>query len=136
MKNTILQSMRIFSALIAAFCCLFVSGCNTVDSVQPGKGQKFTVAARSYDQLWKAAVTVVSRQLTIVEESKTAGSLKAESKAGVTTHGEVVGVFIHPAGVNAGSYEIEVVSLKRDAIQITGQDWTNTIIAGIKAELQ
>lgn len=129
--------MRIITALVAAFCCLFVSGCNTVDSVQPGKGQKFTVTSKSYDQVWKAAVTVVSRQLTIVEESKTAGSLKAESKAGFATYGEVVGVFIHPAGVNAASYEIEVVSLKRaQAIQITGQDWTNTIIVGIKAELQ
>ena len=127
---------KIYTAL-AAFCCLlFLSGCNTVDSVQPGKGQKFTVAGRSYDQVWKASVAVVSRQLTIVEESKAAGTIKSESKAGFTTYGEVVGVFIHPAGVPAASYEIEVVSLKRDAIQITGQDWTNTVIAGIKAELQ
>ena len=124
-------------ALLAVFAgSIFFSGCNTIDSVQPGKGQKFSVVARSYDQVWKAAVTVVSRQLTIVEESKAAGSIKAESKAGFTTYGEVVGVFIRPAGVNATSYEIEVVSLKRDAIQITGQNWTNTMVAGIKAELQ
>ncbi len=124
-------------ALLSVFAgSILFSGCNTIDSVQPGKGQKFSVAARSYDQVWKAAVTVVSRQLTIVEESKASGSIKAESKAGLTTYGEVVGVFIRPAGVNATSYEIEVVSLKRDAIQITGQNWTNTMVAGIKAELQ
>ena len=127
---------KAFALFVAVLGLFALVGCNTVDSVQPGKGQKFNVAARSYDQVWRAAIAVVSRQLTIVEESKASGTIKSESKAGFTTYGEVVGVFIRPAGVNATSYEIEVVSLKRDAIQITGQDWTKTVIAGIKAELQ
>ncbi len=130
--------MSKFLSLCVAVCGLLsLSGCNTVDSVKPGKGQKFTVAAKNYDLVWKATISVVSRQLTIVEESKATGTIKSEAKAGFATMGEVVGVFIHPVGVNASSYEIEVVSLKRDATQIfTGQDWTKTIIAGVKAELQ
>jgi hypothetical protein len=129
--------MKNIASFLGALCCFILfTGCNTIDSVKPGKGEKFTISGRSYDQVWKASVAVVSRQLTIVEESKAAGTIKSESKAGFTTYGEVVGVFIHPAGNGASSYEIEVVSLKRDAIQITGQNWTKTIIAGIKAELQ
>ncbi len=127
---------KILSGFIALFCMFSLSACNTLDSVQPGKGRTFTISGRSYDQIWKGSVAVISRQLTIVEESKSAGVIKSEAKAGLTTYGEVVGVFIRPATAGSASYEIEVVSLKRGAIQITGQDWTNTIIAGIKAELQ
>ncbi len=94
------------------------------------------MTGHTYDQVWKASIAVVSRQLTIIEESKDAGTIKSESKAGFTTYGEVVGVFIRPHDATATSFQVEVVSLKRDAIQITGQDWTNTIIAGIRAELQ
>ena len=53
----------------------------------------------------------------------------------MATWGEVVGVFITPTTPNAHSYNVEVVSLKRSAMQITGQDWTRTVITGIKAEL-
>ena len=112
-----------------------LSGCNTVDSVQPGKGVTFTVTAKSYDQVWKASVAVMSRQLTIVEDDRSRGFIRAESKAGMMTYGEVVGVFINPTTPSAGAYSIEVVSLKRSAVQITGQDWTRTVITGIKAEL-
>jgi hypothetical protein len=123
--------------LLTAICwAVLLSACNTIDSVQPGKGRKFHVSGHSYDEVWKATVAVVSRQLAIVEESKASGTIKSESRAGFATYGEVVGVFICPAGIDVPNYEIEVVSLKRDAVQITGQDWTATLIAGIKAELQ
>jgi hypothetical protein len=128
--------IKYYSLLIASCVLLAFTACNTMDSVSPGKGKKFTVTDRSYDQVWKASVTVVSRQLAIVEESKSTGTIKSESKAGFATYGEVVGVFITPAGVSSPSYEIEVVSFKRNKIQITGQDWTATLIAAIKAELQ
>jgi len=32
-------------------------------------------------------------------------------------------------------YTVEVLSLKRSQLQVTGQDWTTTIISGMKAEL-
>jgi hypothetical protein len=53
----------------------------------------------------------------------------------MTTWGEVVGVFITPTAPTADAYTVEVQSLKRSRVQITGQDWEPSIIAGIKAEL-
>lgn len=111
------------------------SGCNTIDSLKPGKGVTFNVTGKSYDQVWKSTVAVVSRQLTIVEDDRSAGFIRSEAKAGMMTNGEVVGVFITPTTPAAATYKVEVVSLKRSSLQITGQDWTRTIITGIKAEL-
>lgn len=127
--KTLLNSLLI-SLILPSF-----TGCHTIDSVQPGRGTSFQVSGKSFDQVWKSSVAVMSRQLTLVEDSKQRGFIKAEASAGMTTWGEVVGVFITPTTPNAHSYNIEVVSLKRSAVQITGQDWTRTVIAGIKADL-
>lgn len=133
MKTT---DMKILCALLSlALTALLFTGCNTIDSVQPGKGVSFQVQGKSFDQVWKASVAVMSRQLTLVEDSKQRGFIRAEAAAGMTTWGEVVGVFITPTAPAAHSYNVEVVSLKRSAMQITGQDWTRTVITGIKAEL-
>lgn len=125
----------LISSLVLAGLLICLPGCNTIDSVKPGKGVTFRVNGKSYDQVWKASVAVMSRQLTLVEDSKGQGFIRAEAKAGLTTYGEVVGVFITPAGPSTSGHSIEVVSLKRSAMQITGQDWTRTVITGIKAEL-
>ena len=128
--------MKLSSIFTAVPAILTLQGCHTIDSVAPGKGVSFQVPGSvGYDQVWKASVAVVSRQLTIVEDSKQRGFIRAEAKAGMTTWGEVVGVFITPNSPTAHTYNVEVVSLKRSAVQITGQDWTKTVITGIKAEL-
>lgn len=127
--------MKSLASLFLALLALASSGCNTIDSVQPGKGISFQVQGKTYDQVWRASVAVMSRQLTLVEDSKQRGFIRAEAAAGMTTWGEVVGVFITPTAPTAHSYNVEVVSLKRSAVQITGQDWTRTVITGIKAEL-
>jgi len=111
------------------------TGCATTESLEPGSGTSFQVKGRSYDQVWKAAVTTASRSLTIVEQSRETGTIKAESRAGLATLGEVVGIFIRPARAGASAYTVEVQSQKRSKLQITGQDWTQTMVAGIKAEL-
>jgi hypothetical protein len=61
--------------------------------------------------------------------------LRAEKGVGMATWGEVVGIFVRTTSNGAPVYTIEVQSLKRSRIQITGQDWTTTMISGIKAEL-
>jgi hypothetical protein len=53
----------------------------------------------------------------------------------MTTWGEVVGIFVRPTSNGAPVYTVEVQSLKRSRLQITGQDWTTTMISGIRAEL-
>jgi hypothetical protein len=115
---------------------MFISGCATVDSLQSGAGgSTFEIRGKTYDQIWKAVVTTASRNLTIVESNKETGTLRAEKGAGLTTWGEVVGVFVRPTRNGAPVYTVEVQSLKRSKLQITGQDWTSTMISGIKAEL-
>ena len=127
--------MNILRLPLLACLAALLTGCHTIDSVQPGKGVSFQVKGKTYDEVWKASVAVMSRQLTLVEDSKQRGFIRAEAPAGMMTWGEVVGVFITPTTPSAYSYNVEVVSLKRSAVQITGQDWTRTVITGIKADL-
>ena len=113
-----------------------ITGCATIGTLKPGAGgSTFEVRGKSYDEVWKAVVRTASRSLTIVESNKESGVLKAEKGAGMATWGEVVGIFVRPTSNGAAVYTVEVQSLKRDRLQITGQDWTNTMISGIKAEL-
>lgn len=122
--------------LLAALGGLAAAGCATTDSLQPGTGgSTFEVRGRSYDAIWRAVVLTASRNLTIVENSPEQGVLRAEKGAGLATLGEVVGVFVRPAQKGGRVYTVEVQSLKRSRIQLTGQDWTTTMISGIKAEL-
>ena len=124
------------SWIICFFVVLSISGCATTGSPQPGTGgSTFEVRGKSYDEIWKAVVSTAARSLTIVESNKEAVNLRAEKGAGMATWGEVVGIFVRPATNGAPVYSIEVQSLKRSSIQITGQDWTVTMIAGIKTEL-
>ena len=98
-------------------------------------GSTFEVRGKSYDEIWNAVVITASRSLTIVENNKETGMLKAEKGVGLASWGEVVGIFVRPTTKNAPVYTVEVQSLKRSKAQITGQDWTATMISGIKAEL-
>lgn len=121
--------------IVFVFCILLFAGCATIGSLQPGRGATYVVSKKSYDEVWKAAITVVSRSLTIVESNKEHGIIKAEKRAGLFTWGEVVGVFINPPNIQSKQYIVEVISKKRLQTQITGQNWAPTIIAGMKAEL-
>lgn len=115
---------------------VLLAACSTVDSLGKGRGgSTFEVKAKTYDEVWKAAVRTASRSLTIVESNKEDGVLKAEKGAGLSTWGEVVGIFITPSKNGASTYTVEVQSLKRASGQLTGQDWTMTIKSGIQAEL-
>lgn len=120
--------------IILAFA-LLLSGCNTISSVNANSGVGFQVRDRNYSEVWNAAVKTVSSQLTIVEANPDQGLIKAEKGVGLTTWGEVVVIAIAPQTPEASEYTVRVNSLKRSALQITGQDWTNTMIEGIKANL-
>ncbi len=124
---------RRFLLLLAVAAAL--PSCATVDSLQPGSGRKFLVQGKSYDEIWKASVRSMSRNLTIVESDKAHGLIRSEARAGIATWGEVVGVFISPARPGAPVYTVEVESLKRSMVQVTGQDWETAIVTSIQAEL-
>lgn len=122
--------------LIVGLLFCLCSGCATVGSLQPGAGSStLEVTGKSYDEIWKASVRGMSSNLTIVESDKDSGTIKSEARAGMATWGEVVGLFIRPTVPNAGQYTVEVQSLKRSRLQITGQDHEPAVIAIVKAEL-
>lgn len=122
--------------MLSVLAVLAIAGCATVDTPQPGTGgSTFEVRGKSYDDIWKAVVRTASRSLTIVESNKEAGTLRAEKGVGLATWGEVVGVFVRPTTNGASAYTVEIQSIKRSRVQLTGQDWTTTLISGIKAEL-
>lgn len=122
--------------IFLAMTALALDGCATLDSVQPGAGgTTFQVTGRTYDQVWDAAIESVGAQLTIVQTNRATGMIKAEKQASLTSWGEVVGVFIHPAGREAASYSVEVESFKRSRAQITGENWTQTVVDEMKARL-
>ena len=129
MKHTVLLAVFIF--VLGS-----ISGCATTDTLQAGTGgSSFEVRGKTYDEIWKAVVITAGRSLTVVESNKQSGTLKAEKGGGLFTWGEVVGIFVRPTSNGAPVYIIEVQSLKRARGQLTGQDWTETMISGVKAEL-
>ena len=128
---------KLFTA-VCAVLVLLLAGCATGDSWQPAAATptQFTVTARSYDEVWTAAIRSVTRSLAIIDDSMRQGRIRAESNIGVISGGEIVSVMISPAGRNAASYTIAVQSLKRSKLGLgSGPDWTRNIVAGIKAEL-
>jgi hypothetical protein len=125
--------MRFFLIMLLATGLL---GCSTTDSLQTGTGgSTFEIRGKTYDEIWRAVNRTASRSLTIIESNKESGTLKAERGAGLATWEEVVGIFVKPSRNGAPTYTVEVQSLKRSAVQITGQDWTMTMKSGILAEL-
>jgi hypothetical protein len=123
-------------AVFIGLALIVLSGCATLDSVQPGAGgSTFHVQGKSYNQIWDAAVETAGASLTIVQSDKVSGTIKAEKEASLTSWGEVVGIFIRPANTVASDYTVQVESLKRDRAQITGENWEATMVAGIKARL-
>ena len=125
---------NLFAACIAV---LLLSSCATGNDWQSqpnDSGLRFTAKARSYDDVWTAAIRSVTRNLTILDENKAQGRIRAQSSSGLMSGSEVIGVTISPAGRNVPSYLIEVRSSRSKSL-ISGPDQTRNIVASIKAEL-
>jgi len=121
--------------LIFIFISLSLVSCATVEDLKPGTGTVLEIKDRDFQEIWRAAIKTASNNLTLVYQNKALGTIKAEARAGMTTWGEVVGIFISPTEPMKGKYIVEVVSQKRSKIQLTGQDWEKAMLAGISAEL-
>lgn len=123
--------------ILVLISILSLLGCVTTDSLEPGRAgsAKFTVAGKTYDEVWKSSIKVMGNDLTIVEKSKEQGYIKSERGVGIATWGEIVGVFISPANKPAAKYQVEVLSYKRSPLQISGKNWTQTVVTAIEAEL-
>jgi hypothetical protein len=112
-----------------------MSACATIADLYPEGGSSFYVHDRTYEQVWMAAVSAASRYLTVVEREKGAGVVRAEKGAGLSTFGQVVGIFISPASEGTAIYTVRVVSKERYMFQFSPNNWESTIIEGMRAEL-
>ncbi len=124
-------------ALCLLVCIGVIVGCAGVTRVKPGSGSQLAVEGRTYDELWRAAVKVVSQHLSIsAGTSKERGEIQAEGGGGRYSPDQIVGVFIQPPNVRSDRYMVEVVSRNRVPVPLIGKNWEQTIIDGLKTELK
>lgn len=125
---------NLFAACIAVLLLASCATGNDWQSQQNDSGLRFTAKARSYDDVWTAAIRSVTRNLTILAENKAQGRIRAQSSSGLMSGTEVISVTISPAGRNVPSYMIEVRSSRSKSL-ISSPDQTRNVVASIKAEL-
>ena len=115
-----------------------IAGCAAVTRVEPGSGSQLAVKGRTYDEVWRAAISVVGHNLSIgAGTNKERGEIQAGGGTSRLLPGEAaVGVFIRPANTPSEQYTVEVVSRKRGVVALIGKNWEQTIIDGLKAELK
>lgn len=124
--------------LLARFALLSIAAvlaaCATAESLKPTDvGQTAIFHNVSFEKVFETTSKVMSRKLTIIDSDLSMGMIRAESRAGVATWGEVVAAFISKVGPN--TIQLKVVSKKRSRLQITGQDWAPDIINAVRIEL-
>jgi hypothetical protein len=124
-----------------------LSGCGTyqgekvfvVDAsdLKPGNtlGASFTAKGQhSYDKVWKAAMTAMSTDMTVMESHRPSGVIK--SRIGAAPSGKVVGFWITPTLPNAPSYRIETLSVRPIGINsVGGTAWEPKVVEDFEAAL-
>ena len=131
-------SLIVMTRALCLFVCLgVIVGCAGVTRVKSGSGSQLAVEGRTYDDVWRAAVKIVSQHLSIsVGTNKERGEIQAEGGGGRFSPDQVVGVFIQPANAQSDRYMVEVVSRNRGSVPLIGRNWEQTIIDGLKTELK
>jgi hypothetical protein len=129
---------RSFMAKLGAvlIALLLLAGCRSMSDVKPGDGQVATITGKSYDEVWAAALRVSGEHFEIREQDKAAGAIRAEREQHfMETAGDWVGVFITPPREGSPTYNVEVVHRKKNAMQLTGQDWEKKVLRDIQDDL-
>lgn len=115
---------------------LMIAGCAAPAASRSDASRvAFDIQDKSYDEVWRAMVNITGRQLTVIENNKTAGTLKARRGVVMGPWGDVISFTIRPTGNGAPSYTIEMQSLDHPDVPFSTQDWVNTFIYRIKTEL-
>ncbi len=113
------------------------TGCATTGTVRSsldeGGGAQKMYEGKSYDQVYSAALRVMSNKFTITKESKATGAIDAENSVSVMSWGELIGIQV--TKVKESVVKVQVVSQKKSRGQFTGQDWEQTVLAAITSEL-
>jgi hypothetical protein len=132
---SVISSARIPGLAVLILFSVILSACATTGSLAPGNGSVLKVSGRNYDEVWRASMHAMGKNLIIVETDQSAGTIRAKSPVGATTWGEVVGLFIWPVTPSADSYTVEVLSRKRLLTQITGRNWEPSVMADLRVWL-
>ena len=115
-------------ALGTLVALIVLAGCASVGDLQPGTGASETFSGRGYDDVWAAAIRVVSEHFKITDSDKSRGIIRAEREVHLTSLGEYVAVFITPFSPGAASYRVEVGSRKKVRTQQSVQGWETRIL--------
>ncbi len=138
--------MRTRITILSLVSVLALAACSSSNDLGAGKtGKAFTVQGYSYDQVWQAALAGVreetgdqkleiEKNLTITKEEKSTGTINAATGMSLLSWGEVVGVFVSPAG-EAPSHRVEVESLSKLKTNVFANNWEDEIITRIKNKL-
>lgn len=123
-------------SVIACALAAVVSGCALSNTIQPDDGRSFQVTDRSYSEVWNAGILTVGSVGEISAMNRSIGEIRGFRGAGAWTSGNALGVFISPPSDKARDFAVSVVGIKTARGQITGSDYTDTMIAMMKARLE
>ncbi len=134
MKTSQIIAWRSLGLPLVALC-VFVAGCNTVDSVKTtrGTGKSETYAA-DFKTTWAAVpLAVKAAGLEVAETDEPNRTITAASGMGLFSYGERVALFVEP--VDAQTTRIEVVSKRVLATNLTAKNWTEPLLAELAKQL-
>lgn len=122
--------------LLFVLTTLAFASCATTSNLYPGTGRTFDVQAKSYDQVWNAAMKSVDEDMVVEEANKQSGTIRAKKYPYLGSSGEVVAIFIDNRA--QGTYPIEIVT--KNALQgpfqaTSATDWTSVLTGRIKGNL-
>ena len=92
----------------------------------------FDVEGQTYEQIWKAAITVMSEKFVIKDFDKQKGEIYGKTQVRMASWGEKIRLYIIPIELDQ-HYIITVKSKKKWGV--TGTNWSNTVMLALQAEL-
>lgn len=139
--------MKIIHTALAVAALFALAACGSSQDLGRGKtGKSMTVTGRSYDQIWNASLQAVKqtdgdqkleveKNLNITKEDKASGVIEAATGMSMLSWGEVVGVYITPAG-EAPTHTVEVESLSKMKTNVFANNWEDELLAAINKNLK
>jgi hypothetical protein len=123
------------AALIALL--VLTTSCATVDGLRDSKGTGETSYYRADRETLLDASVIALRDLglSIEDVREDEGYVLASQGAGVTSYGEVVGVFVRDLSQDTTVRAVEVVSRKRLATNVFAKSWKDDVFGNLEGQL-
>ena len=115
---------------------LLLAACSTAAELRPKEGGVWIPASgKSYDEVFKAANTVMARHLHIVEADAEIGTVKGVTSQNAYFWNEAAGLYVWPTISNDSGYTVYVDSIANRLYYPRARDWTTIILDDLKKEL-